>query len=1071
MDHPFAALNDYELRNLVFHLAERGRVSDLDRLLSRELSTEEPVTEAKPRSGMQRPSRRQQSYTVTRRTMRRRHAWHTARAQQGDLAGFRSDLELVFKLMSDIGVAADTPEERGRAMGWQCRCALMIASVASTAAGVPAQLLQMLVTTGLWSPAQGLQYAAQVPDEAQRAVALARLAPHMPADVLGQALDVVRQIVHEEHRATAVVALASYLADLKHLEAALEIALSIPYGGLISSARVDALVGLTPYLPANLLPNVLAAVQSVRDQSNQVRLLMALAPWLPLPLLRRAIAIVDEPLYLFGDSEYKALVELVPQLAWRGAPEEALAAAEAIIDDQWRTLVLARIIPHLVEPDRSAMVQRVQELAQETRWIDFSVTTDRGYHPVLHHPRDGAVAMVFVRDFQPEVLSELLPYLPDDLFRQGLAKVLERWDPYYGAWLIPTMAGRLPESQQIELFRRAIETLRQQTQRTDSPVPYHRAKALREMAPDIPLSLMDLALMAARETEDVEYRARIILALVPRLPMPLVRQAIEMVQQIETRLYLRLDTLAELAPYLPEPLLHEAVAEARETSDADRRARLLAKLAPCLPDPLQGDVWEEVRVAIREITYKPAEKLAELAPLLPEPVQREALLQAEAAAFKIDDARERLRTLLRLVPYLPWSLRGIVLPEIVESANQLFPRTFRESIAATMVQREREAVLAPLLPLLAAHSYGQQALEIVQERELKDQATALASLVPHLPESTRQQMLWRSLALGQAGHRIGDWLLALGSQGSPLPAALVPRLPALIGAITDDADRARVVATLAPLLPAPALQQMLTAALAIGAPEQRAMALAALASSAGEVLSNEVSQHVQALATPDLPTAAVVRLLPCLPQPLADELLRGHLTHMSEQLEAGAQLEALRLIAPALSPALTPQALALAAAIANPAAYAYARASLAGCLPEPQRTDVAREVLAAATRDVLADPAERAHALIDVAPHLRGPAQAQAIQLVFDALQSMRKQASDDGRVESIDAIAVRLASLPVAVLYPAWSQALLVAAAQPRKHIYAMIGDLVPVIVAIGGEPATVTVFDALQQAAQWWP
>jgi hypothetical protein len=63
LDDPLSALDDYEFRNLVFHLRQAGQHAALDGLLRLELND--------------------------------RNAWYEAHLRRGDIGGFASDIQLV----------------------------------------------------------------------------------------------------------------------------------------------------------------------------------------------------------------------------------------------------------------------------------------------------------------------------------------------------------------------------------------------------------------------------------------------------------------------------------------------------------------------------------------------------------------------------------------------------------------------------------------------------------------------------------------------------------------------------------------------------------------------------------------------------------------------------------------------------------------------------------------------------------------------------------------------------------------------------------------------------------------
>ena len=125
--------------------------------------------------------------------------------------------------------------------------------------------------------------------------------------------------------------------------------------------------------------------------------------------------------------------------------------------------------------------------------------------------------------------------------------------------------------------------------------------------------------------------------------------------------------LADLAPYLSEPLLLEVLEMVRASSEAYRQgdvrgasranedqynqAWALVRLAPHLPEPQKEQVFMEALNAIRAIFSfdNRAEALAELVPHLPEHMLADALAMVQA----ISEPDDKARSLSRLAPYLP----------------------------------------------------------------------------------------------------------------------------------------------------------------------------------------------------------------------------------------------------------------------------------------------------------------------------------------------------------------------------------------------------------------------------------
>ena len=95
--------------------------------------------------------------------------------------------------------------------------------------------------------------AREIRDESAWATALAGLASYLPERLLREVLVAAREIQWGNNRVFALVALAPRLAELGRRQEALMV--------------VQALAGLTPYLPQPLLGKTLAAAQQFGDDA------------------------------------------------------------------------------------------------------------------------------------------------------------------------------------------------------------------------------------------------------------------------------------------------------------------------------------------------------------------------------------------------------------------------------------------------------------------------------------------------------------------------------------------------------------------------------------------------------------------------------------------------------------------------------------------------------------------------------------------------------------------------------------------------------------------------------------
>jgi len=144
-------------------------------------------------------------------------AWAAAgEALEGAHGLFLHDVMRAWRACAAADREATARDEPAPYLGGEVRCALIEASLHSLAENIPPVLLAALVEKGIWTPAQGLAYASQVPDPRQRSQAIRELAPHLRLDLLGQALAATREIENEDWRAEVLAALAPRLPPDQH---------------------------------------------------------------------------------------------------------------------------------------------------------------------------------------------------------------------------------------------------------------------------------------------------------------------------------------------------------------------------------------------------------------------------------------------------------------------------------------------------------------------------------------------------------------------------------------------------------------------------------------------------------------------------------------------------------------------------------------------------------------------------------------------------------------------------------------------------------------------------------------
>jgi hypothetical protein len=185
MENPFTNLTAYEVKHLPKHIEKAGRNRDLHRLL---------VLETRARS----------------------NAWFDVKEQCDSIAGYLDDVRMALRVAEQEFAAQKSP----RALGFQCRYALILASLAGLAKKLKPEILSALVKNNQWPYQKGVTYARLIPGAAQRAQALALLSSHVPENekehILQEALEAATMTANSKERLKILSRLAPHLpASLK----------------------------------------------------------------------------------------------------------------------------------------------------------------------------------------------------------------------------------------------------------------------------------------------------------------------------------------------------------------------------------------------------------------------------------------------------------------------------------------------------------------------------------------------------------------------------------------------------------------------------------------------------------------------------------------------------------------------------------------------------------------------------------------------------------------------------------------------------------------------------------------
>ena len=803
----------------------------------------------------------------------------TKRYRLGQTGTFVTSLARAWELAEDD---KQVEANLSQVISFQCRYALIIASLNSLAADLTVEFLIALLQKKVWTPEQALGNTLQSSNPKWKTYLLTRLANHLPTNLkqlaLSEALNVAREIQDDYYRSLVLSSLAEELpsellpkalAALREIQsdyyraiALSSLAEKLP-SELLSEAlaaareiqdeenRAFALSSLAEKLPSELLPEALAALREIQSDYYHAKALSSLAEKLPSELLPEALAaareiqdeenrafalislaeklpseLLSEPLAALWEiqSDYyhaKALSSLAEKLPSELLPD-ALAAAREIQDDYYRAFALSSLAEKLPEllPEALAAAREIQH----DYHCAFALSSLAEKLPELL-PEALAAAREIQHDYYRAFALSSLADKWSELLPEALAALREIQDDYYRAKALSSLAEKWPE-----LLPEALAAAR------EIQDDYYRAKALSSLADKLPPELLPEALAALREIQFDSNRAFALSSLAEKLPSELLPEALAAAREIQSDYY-HAFALSSLAEKLPE-LLPEALAAAREIQDDYYRAKALSSLADKLPELLP-----DALAALREIQsdYYRAKALSSLADKLPSELLPEAL----AALREIQSDYCRAKALSSLADKLPSEL----LPDALAALREIQSDYYRAKALSSLADKLPSELLPDALAAAreiqddyyrakTLSSLGDKLPELLPEalaaaREIQDdyyRAFALSSLGDKLPELLPD-------ALAAAREIQGDYYraFALSSLGDKLPE-LLPEALAAAREIQDDYYRAFALSSLGDKLPSELLPDALAAAREIQSDYYRAFALSSLGDKLPELL-------------------------------------------------------------------------------------------------------------------------------------------------------------------------------------------------------------------------------------------
>ncbi|MEL6223442.1 MAG: P-loop NTPase fold protein [Cyanobacteria bacterium J06627_8] len=435
-----------------------------------------------------------------------------------------------------------------------------------------------------------LKVAKAIQGDVYRTGALRKIAPHLSGampELLKQALEIAQATQSENNRAGALSAIAPQLKTMPDL---MKLTLEEVQTIQNEHYRAETLLVIAPQLNESmpeLLKLALKITQTIKSEYRRPYVLSAIAPQLNesdrFVVLRQALNSAQAIQYESNRTE--ALNAIVPQLN-QSMPKlliQALEMAQAM-HGKSRAEALVTIASQLSESEREAVLDQAIEATQEITYVDqaqilsaIAAQVSEAKLEVLLKQALKA-ALEYREPSRAEVLSVIAPLLREsmpDLLKQSFDAIqpLQNESSRRSALcaITPKLSADTPE-----LLQQALATA--QAMQDES----NRSDALSAIAPQfsdperlLPKFSRDQLSAVLNLTEfqkDDPTKVQFLSILAPRLSIGLFPMAFQLVSQAKVQNEaLRVEALSNLAPYLAEEQLSEAVTLCQpnpEVSDA-----------------------------------------------------------------------------------------------------------------------------------------------------------------------------------------------------------------------------------------------------------------------------------------------------------------------------------------------------------------------------------------------------------------------------------------------------------------------------------------------------------------------
>jgi CHAT domain/NB-ARC domain/APAF-1 helical domain len=958
-------------------------------------------------------------------------------------------------------------------------------------------------------PRQALVAARMIIDTVQRVRSLIALLPHIPdseKDFLIKEIQADAHLIYDTEWLTKLLpALLPHLSESAR-EGAIKEALASIKGIKSVRQRIEIQVSLLPYLSqlqrVDIIEKLRILLRNIADPELQMEMLFILIPHLSKKKSIEIIRIIQMKARKIRNVTHRArivarLIEYLPEWQRSAVAQKTFTYINTIKDPRLQVEILGMLMPHLSEQLKAEAVLVALETIEKVRSEKLRVEMLVVLIPHLSEKQKTAKinrALIGSQKIKnavhwAEALLELMPYLSEPV--GGVAKV------------------------------DALATVRkmgEQMSRVDVTVGLARAGYPQQ------------ALILTRMFENGPQRTTLLAMLIPHLSgseKDTVTKEVMRVRKTIRDFYQQSEMLVMLIPHLSEDeqtsIVEEVLRIAQLIPNAVQWAEVLLTLMPYLPEPLRCMTNAGALAVVRNM-----ENWISRVDVLVKLAQAGYPRQASVAVRTIRDIKQRIRSLVALLPYVAGSEKDILVKEALGAARQVHDKSHPTEIFTVLIphllEEEREMVaqeafvaartitnveqktrvllkLMPYLPEIDREAALEEALAGTRSINKSVQwAEAMLTLMPYLPEPLRCTAEPGALVVVRS---LGDWmsrvdmLVGLAQAGYPQQALVAAHMCVYENEILQT----QAILRLTPYLPEVQKNILIKGVMAfirtIKDPEQQTKTLILVISYLTEAEQKNVVEEalITSSKIEDMVKQArvFVALLPYLSSLQTEMIIHKMLEIFSKIKDWKGQINVLTGLIEAGYPR---QTFALIHTIENMAQQTRLRALLIPHLRDALKSAAIDELVSVARlidngtqhqraflkiKEWLLDSGyitynntdlrvtgKLSKMLADGNLHLpdeKWQSQLASILKLAQAIEDTTK------REEIESALTLLLESFSLRTLYPLWSEMLHLSSVRMRQDLLADIGIFAPVLAILGGTETLQDVASSIQDIGKWWP